>query len=257
MNVAYVVHSGPFNSVLKIMLTSLHRHCTCRLIFVSPDMTDTLRREVRGVFTQPVDFRPIPETKWHGQRVARKVWELQEIPFALGDRVLVLDSDLVIQADPFDAFDGNFDVAVTTRHYKYWYKINAGVWGVNYNEKSRRFLQFFASQIRNPTWSPFIDFKKRFEALRPIFPIKDYDWWCDQDFLCTVYDNPLPFSCRVADLGPRYNFCPSFDDEASASFNAACSEIIEKLGNPHYKVLHFKGRLKEILAMLDADALNQ
>src|SRR5262249_4354622 len=34
-------------------------------------------------------------------------------------------------------------------------------WGFEYNENSRRFLEFFGDQIRNPTWKPFIEFHGR------------------------------------------------------------------------------------------------
>jgi hypothetical protein len=182
--------------------------------------------------------------------MARKIWELQNVSFNKGDKVFVLDTDLLIQADIFEAINGGFDVAYTSRHYDYWYKINAGVWGFEYNDNSRRFLEFFGDQIRKPTWKPFIEFQKRFEGRRPVLPLKNLDWWCDQDFLCSVYEHKLPFACIIRDLGSDYNFCPSVEDDVPGTFERARDEILTKLGDTDIKVLHFKGRLKETLAGL-------
>jgi hypothetical protein len=232
------------------MLSSLDRHCACRLIFVSHQLTDLLQEQIRSTFTQPVEFRPIADGRWVGQRMACKIWELQNVFFHRGDKVFILDTDLLIQADIFEAINGDFDVALTSRHYDYWYKINAGVWGFEYNDNSRRFLEFFGDQIRRPTWKPFIEFQERFEGRRPSLSPKTLDWWCDQDFLCTVYENKLPFACRIRDLGSDYNFCPSVEDDIPGTFERARDEILAKLGDPDIKVLHFKGRLKEALAEL-------
>lgn len=257
MNVAYIVHYGEFSSGIATMLASLDRHCTCRLIIVSPDLTDLLQKQISAVFTQPIEFRPICSAQWVGQRMARKIWELQNISFVRGEKVFVLDTDLIIQANIFEAFNGDFDVALTSRHYDYWYKINAGVWCFEYNDNSRRFLQFFAHQIRKPTWRPFIEFQEHFEGRRPVMPLKNLDWWCDQDFLCAVYGHKLPFACTIRDLGSSYNFCPSVEDDVPGTFERAGDEILAKLDDPDIKVLHFKGRLKQVLTELPMRELDK
>jgi hypothetical protein len=247
VNIAYVVHSGKFNSVLAAMLTSLDRHCNCGLIFSAHQLTDELKQQIQSAFGQSIVFRAIPDEDWIGQRMARKIWDLQSISFKLGDKVFVLDTDLLIQSNIFDGIDGRFDVGITSRHYEYWYKINGGVWGFEYNERSRRFLDFFAQQIRAPDWQPLIKFREAF-GRRAAVPHKKLDWWCDQDFLCTVYENQLPFRCTVRDLGSSYNFCPSVEEDIPGTFESARKEILMALGDSRIKVLHFKGRLKEVLA---------
>ena len=250
MNVAYVVHSGEFTPVLDVMLASLHKHCDCKLVFVAHGMTPLLQQQVRASFPQLIEFRTLSDAPWVGQRMARKIWELRDVSFATGDRVFVLDTDLLMQADIFGGLDGTFDVGLTTRHYDYWYRVNGGVWGFQVNARSRAFLDFFAAEIRQPTWQPFREFQESFKQRRPPSAHRSLDWWCDQDFLCTVLDHRLPFTCTIGDLGYRYNFCPSVEDDVPGTFEKARDEILAKLGDPDIKVLHFKGRLKEILARL-------
>src|SRR6516165_3804901 len=120
VNIAYVVHSGGFSAGLRAMLSSLDRHCDCKLIFVAHPLNNLLEKQVRGTFAGVIEFRAIDEAEWVGQRMARKIWELQQVSFDAGDKVFVLDTDLLIQADIFDAIDGSFDVALTSRHYDYW-----------------------------------------------------------------------------------------------------------------------------------------
>ncbi len=250
MNIAYVVHSGELTPVVATMLASLDQHCNCTLIFVAQGMTAALQQQVRSAFAQSIEFRAVPDEQWFGQRMARKIWGLQQVPFSHGDRVFVLDTDLLIQADIFAGLDGSFDVGLTTRHYDYWYKINGGVWGFQFNARSRAFLKFFADELRCPTWTPLIAFQESLKPRRPLSAYGSLDWWCDQDFLCTVFDHPLPFACTIGDLGPCYNFCPSVEDDIPGTFENARVEILAKLGDRNIKVLHFKGRLKEVLAQL-------
>ena len=103
-----------------------------------------------------------------------------------------------------------FDLALTSRHYNYWYKVNGGVWALKYNNKTEQFLKFYVKQMLNPDWQPFVAFQQRFKHKGKL------DWYCDQDFLCTVFENKLPFDCNVIDLGYKYNYCPSVEREGDA-----------------------------------------
>jgi len=73
------------------------------------------------------------------------------------------------------------------------------------------------------------------------------DWWCDQDFLCTIYESGVPLDIIIKDLGPHYNFCPSVEENQPGTFEKAKSEILGKLNEKNYPILHFKGRLKEVM----------
>jgi len=172
-----------------------------------------------------------------------KVQCLAAAHFAPGDRVFVLDTDLLIQAPIFDALDGD-DVVITSRHYPYWYPVNGGVWGFCYSDTARQFLDFYVSQLMSPTWLPFARFQSRFGHAGNL------DWWCDQDLLCAVFLAGLPFPCVVRDIGPLYNYCPSVEAGEPDSFLTARSEIQSRLGDTEYKILHFKGRLSEIMPRL-------
>ena len=184
---------------------------------------------------------PIPNEDWLNKKMYCKIKTIDSLFLENGDEVFVLDTDLIIKTDIFDVFDKHvFDVGVTTRHYDYWYKINAGGWCFRYSEKFDLFLKFFISQIESPSWPPFMAFQQKFHHVGYL------DWWCDQDFLCTIFENEPPIDFVLKDLGYEYNFCPSVEAKIPASFERAKKEILKAKNNNKIKVLHFKGKLKEL-----------
>lgn len=147
-----------------------------------------------------------------------------------GDRVFLLDPDTLVQADIFKVFDNlAFDLAVTSRAYEVYAPINAGVWALTVNDTSLRFMDFFYQQLHRPTWAPFLALREQWSQ-----HADEPQWWWDQDFLCAVYmaASELPFPLAVADLGPSYNYCQNHRN---------IHLVHEKIGNPEYPILHFKG----------------
>lgn len=233
MNVAFTI-TDRVDDMTRGFLSSLSRHNDCKILL---NVVDSETPEMDLAWR--ARLLTLPREEWTGQRMFRKVSRLLSMPFADGDKVLVLDTDLIVQGEVFGAMEGA-DIFVTTRHYPYWYVCNGGVWGFICNSRTRRFLDFFAQQVRQPTWEPFREFQSKWRHLGNL------DWWCDQDMLCVIHGHENPVGAKVKDLGPRHNWCPSVEESDPGTFSAARADILDKVGNPEYKVLHFKGRLKEV-----------
>jgi len=92
--------------------------------WVNPDHQrfNTLNKQFDG---RLVLYEMAPK-EWKNQRMYRKIRQLLEMPFQTNDRVFVLDTDLLIQDEIFNALSEG-DVYVTSRHYNYWYAVNGGV----------------------------------------------------------------------------------------------------------------------------------
>ena len=83
-----------------------------------------------------------------------------------------------------------------------------------------------------PTWAPYIEFEESMLPLNRKKCAGRLDWWCDQDFLNSVYLNgsAVPFDCKIVDIGSTYNFTHA---------------NVGLIGDKKYKVLHFKGGRKK------------
>jgi hypothetical protein len=192
-------------------------------------------------------FEAIPFDDWHNQIAYRKAMLLYE--FAIkelkeGDKVLVIDADLKFKIDPFSIFSSNSDVYYTTRHYDYHFPINEGFWGFQWNDRTIKFIQFYKEQIENPTWGPYIRWLKKY------WHWDQKNWGIGQDFFCAIYqaEADLPFNCIFEMLGPNYNFCPTIEeDDLENTLKKATKEIRWAENNPDVKILHYKGRLKELM----------
>jgi len=233
-------------SMFKKMLESLNKHCKFCLLLNTTETSKEIIDFSKNILGDNLRIKNIDKSKWSGKRMLYKIENILSYQFEKDDNVFILDDDLIIQDDIFKVFSNNFDVCITSRHYKYWYVINGGVWGFKYNEKSKEFLKYYISQIYNPTWFPLVMFRSKFARN------KSFDWWVDQDFLCVVKENGVPINnCKVLDIGYKYNFCPSVEENIPQTYELAKSEILKVVGNQEYKILHFKGRLKNIIKEVD------
>ena len=132
------------------------------------------------------------------------------------DRLMITDIDTYFLADPFTAFDKlDFDIGVTTRVNSWIQPVNAGVFFVRVNEKTKK---IFIS-----------DFKKWAESL------ENKDWWVKQLYLCHLLKTG-----QAKDVGWEYNFCPSTD---VFSIELASDMIRRAYESKSVKVLHLKSEL--------------
>jgi hypothetical protein len=236
MNYVYSICTREFFDYAAIMIESVIRHCDCTILLYTPGLQPSESINLLGKDYQSVVHIPIKLSEWVGKRMYTKIAELSKVKFDKGDNAFVLDCDLVVQDNIFKVFDGSFDVCYTTRHYSYFWPINAGVWGFQYNERTAKFLTFYVDEMYSPLWPPYV----RYRRMTLGGSHDTLDWWCDQDFLCAVYEEGgnVPFDCRIKDLGPMYNYCPSHD---TITFHVDRKNMLANVDNKEYKILHFKG----------------
>ena len=241
----FMIHVGEITNLVEHCVASLRRNnqnCSINL-FTVPEDTLGLEKITR----YGVTLYSVEKTQWDGRRMTCKIEKFcdfvnsKDIPE--GSEIIISDTDIVFQDDPFSVFDNKFDIFYTTRGYDYKYTINAGFWGIKKNSNSVSFVDYFVKEINDPSWKEFQDFRAKEQRLEPP-AIENYvDWWSDQDFLCVINDKGMPPALNdvsVYDAGNRYNYCPNTD--TSLGPQPAINDMANKIGNKEYVVLHFKGR---------------
>jgi hypothetical protein len=160
-----------------------------------------------------------------------------------GSKVISADADLYYLKNPFEAFEKDFDIAVTTRGYNYKYPINAGVVMMRVNDKVRGLLNFIMNQIYERNWDRLIDYQNKFNH-------SGNDWYIDQDIwnCCWLYREAIEktFGVKIIDIGPKYNFCPHADGNIHV-INAAKYKLLMAYQDKSAHILHLKSRLKELV----------
>jgi len=234
----YIICDETLKEYVSIMIRSLNIHNDCKVLYCYNGLTD--------VMPDNVLLYDVKDSEWKNKIQLCKIQKIKEMSknFKEGDKVFILDVDILVQDNIFKVFEDDFDIGYTTRHYDYHYPINGGVWCIRWNERSKRFIDFFIEQILKPSWKPLVNFRGRYPRG------KNVNWWVDQDFLCAVYENggKLPFDCKVRDLGYKYNFCPSAPDKIT--YKQGEKELRDKFGNKEYKILHFKATMKRLMKEL-------
>lgn len=236
-----MIRDKSIDTMTEKCIESLRKaNSVCRIVLFYVDINDFSK--INNFNVEKIQLNP---SEWYGQRQACKVRNTTKIPnIAEGDEVIVMDSDLLFNSDPFKVFsEQDFDVFYTSRNYAYHYSVNAGVWGFKNNGISRDFLSFYNSEICSPKWTPFVNHIRKFRRT-------NVDWWVDQDFLCVINDNKeelkkiMP-NLKVFDAEYRYNFCPSYDFLG----DQAVEQIKQAMGNPAFVILHLKAELKRLLGL--------
>lgn len=229
-------HENDIDKYFYLMVDSINKHCDCEiLLHTTNDFDLDLPDNVR-VFDFPRNFL-------EGRRAYCRIERVQEVIYSdmlnEGDKVFVMNHDLILQDDVFKVF-GNFDVAYTNRHYEDFSRVNSNVWAFEYNERSKEFVDFVIDQMKNPTWEPLLKFKEKatHEA--------SSDYLADQDVMCAVYRNGhvVDFPCHIRDITYKYNFCP---EVKAFNLNESIRQLKEVMGNKEYKVLNFKGKTRLLL----------
>jgi len=136
---------------------------------------------------------------WHNKTLQIRMASLLDFNYKQGDRVLVLDVDLLFKCNPFEIFNKfNGDLFLSTRDHKSNYPVIACLWGFVYSRNIENFLYFVYRQAMKSNWEPLIKFRKKYQHL-------DYNWWIDQDILCTVYKEGYR-NLRIKDIGWQYSY---------------------------------------------------
>lgn len=247
MNYVYLVATDKYCNKSELLLRTLDEHCRCVVLLNIYDAPEGFADNVSKWFKQDYIIFNMTADEWVDKRLSCKINRLLKMNFQYGDHVVGIDIDTMVQVDIFeDVFNKDFDVFYTTRFEECQQPINSGFWGFRFNEAGEKFVEFYASQTRNPTWRPFMDFQNKFMPIRTRYSAGPQDWWCDQDFLNAVYLNGgVPFECNIIDLGYKYN-CYRIDDKVPQ-----ITPLENLVGNKEYRVLHFKGRERSMEIVLN------
>lgn len=226
MDIALFAYKGPTTPTVRACLESLRYWSNCEIIFYGEvDKPEGLGCEIRRM----------PCT-WDGRRMVSRML-LASKAGIVGDRVLILDVDLLFLADPFRVFDHDFDMCYTTRPVvNLKSPVNGGFSGFRMSSKVAKLWEFLIHQADYPSWPPYQAVRRRLERKDRALEL---DWWSHQDLLCAMHDRGAPLGCQVYDVGPKYNWCPDsgggrlLSDTDRANFLKNCRQ-------PGVSVIHFK-----------------
>ena len=229
------------DDVFETCVNTFAKHSKALLQVNSDDRVNDLSKDYG------IRWVNVPKREVAGRRALCKIEQLARLVGQLkdGDRLMVMDADLYFLDDPFNAFEKDFDLAVTTRCHEYRYPINGGVFYFRINKKTRTLVDFYLMQCKDPTWPPLVKFRSTGRNGRVLSKQKKYnpDWEIGQDFLCAVWENGLnpEVGGKVIDLGPEYNYCPNTDvyGRKKAQEMIECAYRLKTV-----KTLHLKSELK-------------
>jgi len=186
-----------------------------------------------------IRFFPIEYEHWHGRRMAYKLEQLLNLPFATDDNILVCDLDLSFKQNPFGVFRNSFDLFYTTRGYHCAAPVNGGVFGFKWTVATERLIRFFVTQTTAPSWPALISVQQELNALR--LSNRTYgDWWVDQDILCALHRNGPPVPAAVFDAGELYNFTPPSGGGRPLTPGSRDEFVLRALTDPNVVIVHFK-----------------
>mgnify|MGYP000529114082 CR=1 FL=1 len=165
-----------------------------------------------------------------------------------GNNVLKLDVDIILNSNPFGLFeeDVSSDVILVKRQYKCRYKVNSGVVGFRANKRSRDFLLWFCKQLESKSWTRYSDFQMTYGRGTKLH------WLDEQDLFCVCAESTpavrqTQFDATIGLVRPKWNWTCQFDNPESPNHAVCVKNMLEKIGDSSYPVLHFKGGLKKYI----------
>lgn len=239
---------------MKVCLESLRRHhqeCKIHLHYDNYFTKFKLKR-----FN--INFEKINKKICQNRPVFYKTLMAKDLCLSLpeGDRILIVDFDILFQNNPFLMFEEFPDNDLyysyclmstkdSLRPEKIWKsvrtKINGGVWGLVVNDKTKELMNFWIDNLINPSWDKWVNNELRLSHDKK--GLKGSKWFfSDQDFLNCIdwHEPPLSKPIKKVDVGYKYNYFTStwgyFNEELS---------MRNKFGNKDYKIIHFKGSFQD------------
>lgn len=173
---------------------------------------------------------------WSDKRFYLKLSELRRIDANEGDRIMILDGDTLCRKPLDNFFDSENDIFLTTRHYDFIFKINAGVWGFIKSNKSDKFLEHASNTILNPeSWNLYYQLK-----INHPWPnariLTNIDWPVDQDYLECILKSKNQIEKEIdIDLKIKVH--------ENGSYNCIVSSITDDIVNkidPY--IIHYKNQ---------------
>ena len=257
-------YDGLPNNYIKVCLQSIRKYNSlCKIFFF-------YKNPLIKIFYKKynINFFKIDKDKSKNKLLFYKVFSVNKISQMLKDNdlLLVLDVDLLFQSDPFYLFKEfpNFDLYYThalmskpdsLRKKSIWKsvetKVNGGVWGLRINSISKELLSFWLNCEKDKYWEVWDQFPLRKKHL--INGLTDLNWFFDQDFLNCIDLNEIPLSKKLKkiDVGYKYNYFTSTWGFFNVELNMG-----NKIGNPDYPIIHFKGNFKDVYNIKNSKIYN-
>lgn len=180
--------------------------------------------------------------KVQGCRMLRK---LEIIKFVVNnwesfEHFLIADIDLYFLRPVFNEIRGfDYDISLTSRLYRYYRRINGGLWAMRFSPKLISLFSALFPDGREPNIS-----KELFKTTSVQWP----DWHIDQDLLCHLWTNrqklERDFGVKIGDIGPTYNWMLGSD---VFGFDIARDAMRKVYEGKYASVLHLKGPLKKCI----------
>lgn len=173
---------------------------------------------------------------WSNKRFYLKLYHLRDIKANIGDRIMILDGDTLCRKPLINFFDDMNDIFLTTRHYNFEFKINAGVWGYIKNDNTDKLLDHASYTITHPhSWSKYYNLKVN-HPWPNARSLTNIDWPVDQDYL----------ECILASKDYIYdeiNILLNIKVHENGSYNCIVSSIHDDIVNkldPY--IIHYKNQ---------------
>ena len=262
-NIIFFYDGYPENYI-KVCLESLRKHNTrCNIFFL-------YKNPLIKLFYKKYDinFIKIDRVKSKNKLLFYKGCVVQEIANKLknDDYLLVCDVDLLFQKNPFLMFEeypGNdfyythclMSRPESMREERIWKlpgtRVNGGVWGLKINSITRELMSFWVRCENEKYWKEWEDFSVRKSLLAD--GKTDLNWFFDQDFLNCIdqYNVPLSKDLKKVNVGFKYNYFTSTWGFFNVDLNMG-----NKIGNPNFPIIHFKGVYKEIYNLQNSKIYN-
>ena len=168
---------------------------------------------------------------WQGRRAQIRLKSYLDFDYREGDRIISMDTDMLVMEDPFKMFDifKGGDVFLSTRDHKDKIPVTACFLGFIWNERTRSFLKFIKNQVEEKlNWHVLREFRRRRQHI-------GMDWWIDQDVLCALYMEGYK-DLRVRDIGWHWSYDNNY------KLNVKSWE--GKIKRESAKVIHYKNSKK-------------
>lgn len=243
MNCCVIVYHVIDNNVFETCLRTLRKVSDCEVVVFTDNVPPELMK--RWTHDYGVAWIVLPKSAMQKRRAACKIECVSSFveQVEIGHNVISADADLYFLKDPFTAFEYEFDLGLTTRGYKYYYPINAGVIFHKVSPAMKDLYSFMRSEVLDPTWPEYVAYKQYWGHER--FGL---DWavgqdlynvaWLHQNF---IWEN---FGIEVRDVGPYYNFCPHSD---GTFIEEGKRKAVEAYKQKSVSVIHLKSKLKDLV----------
>jgi len=229
---------GNWRAMARTMLTSVRRHCRGpRLLCQWHGKADVVEF-VKGLWPDGAIVRILDDQAWAKgwSRVWLNGWF--DPALATGDEVIFIDLDTIVQDNPFQLFRDDFDIGWCNRpEPNELAPLGLGFLAARINPAALRVFYRAFNEVVNPKWPEYL----RLFGTRKNDPEAYRQLLSAQDYFCTLCRVGWPCWLKTKNFGPWWNWYRAEDKQDPEKVFAAV------VGDPRYKVVHFRGRDKKYM----------